>query len=139
IHNLVIVEKENTIDELISDSDKKNLSSELISKDRKENDISETISENENIINLIPLHERHSGIMLANTVYTIINNFGLGDKIIAVTTDNASNMNVFENKLEQLLLNNHTNTLFHHARCAAYILNLIAKDGLNEARILVKK
>jgi hypothetical protein len=91
------------------------------------------------LLDLIPLHERHTGTILANTIYTTINYFGLGEKIIAVTTDNASNMNVFGREFTQLLLNNHGNTLFRHIRCAAHILNLIVKDGLNEAGLSIKK
>ena len=85
------------------------------------------------LLDLIPLHERHTGVTLANTVYTTINNFGLGEKIMAITTDNASNMNVFGQKFAQLLSDNHGNTLFHRVRCAAHILNLVVKDGLDAA------
>src|SRR6266540_4268540 len=84
------------------------------------------------LLDLIPLHERHTGVILANTIYTTINEFGLGEKIIAITTDNASNMNVFGQKFSQLLSDNHDNTLFRRVRCAAHILNLIVKDGLDE-------
>ncbi|CAB4444399.1 unnamed protein product [Rhizophagus irregularis] len=61
------------------------------------------------LLDLVPLHERHTGATLANTMYTIINDFGLGEKIIAITTDNASNMNVFGQNFTQLLSDNHGN------------------------------
>src|SRR5438034_464610 len=89
------------------------------------------------LLNLIPFHERHTGITLANTVYTTINDFGLGEKIIAIITDNASNMNVFGQKFTQLLSNNHGNVLFRRIRCAAHILNLVVRDGLDAVRKLI--
>ncbi|CAB4496166.1 unnamed protein product [Rhizophagus irregularis] len=83
------------------------------------------------LLDLVPLHERHTGVTLANTMYTIINDFGLGEKIIAITTDNASNMNVFGQNFTQLLSDNHGNVLSRRVRCAAHILNLVVRDGLD--------
>src|SRR5439155_1433990 len=76
---------------------------------------------------------------LANTVYITINNFGLGEKIIAITTNNAFNMNVFGQNFAQLLSNNHGNALFHQVRYAAHILNLVVKDGLDAAEKSITK
>ncbi|CAG8738956.1 4122_t:CDS:2, partial [Acaulospora morrowiae] len=70
------------------------------------------------LFDLIPLHERYTGTNLANIIDTIISNFNLGKKIMAITTDNAYNMDAFGQK------------------CAAHILNLIVKDGLEEAKML---
>ncbi|CAB4377208.1 unnamed protein product [Rhizophagus irregularis] len=83
------------------------------------------------LLDLVSLYERHTGVTLANTMYTIINDFGLGEKIIAITTDNASNMNVFGQNFTQLLSDNHGNVLSRRVRCAAHILNLVVRDGLD--------
>ncbi|CAG8505188.1 13171_t:CDS:2 [Cetraspora pellucida] len=50
------------------------------------------------LLDLIPLHERHTEIILANTIYNIINDFDFGEKIISVITDNALNMDMFEHE-----------------------------------------
>ncbi|CAG8811259.1 1684_t:CDS:2, partial [Cetraspora pellucida] len=97
----------NIHDLMATDNEEENTINEMINKSEKENIISEIFS-----------------VMLTNTTYTTINAFGLGNKVIAVTTDNVSNMNVFGDKL---------------AKCAAHILNLVARDGLNEAGLSVKK
>ncbi|CAG8761808.1 16027_t:CDS:2, partial [Rhizophagus irregularis] len=49
----------------------------------------------------------------------------------AITTDNASNMNVFGQNFTQLLSDNHGNVLSRRVRCAAHILNLVVRDGLD--------
>ncbi|CAG8521004.1 12500_t:CDS:2 [Acaulospora morrowiae] len=91
------------------------------------------------LLDLISLHERHTSTVLVDIIYTVINDFNLCEKIIAITTDNASNMNLFEHKFSQLLSNNHGNTSFHRIRCAAHILNLIVRNGLEEAKALIAK
>ncbi|CAG8457507.1 600_t:CDS:2 [Acaulospora morrowiae] len=91
------------------------------------------------LLDLIPLHERHTGTNLANIIDTIISDFNLGKKIMAITTDNAYNMNAFGQKFAQLLSTKYNNTIFRRIRCAAHILNLIVKDGLKEAKVPVKK
>ncbi|CAG8755743.1 13869_t:CDS:2, partial [Cetraspora pellucida] len=60
-------------------------------------------------------------------------------KKLSVTTDNALNMDVFGCKFAHLLLDNHENRLFHRIRCAAHVLNLIVKDGLDVAGSSIKK
>ncbi|CAG8525330.1 12852_t:CDS:2 [Cetraspora pellucida] len=150
IHDLMAAdnEEENTINEIINKSEKENIISKIFSDNEKENSISEITSNNESVVNENDEYKRqikksrpchlvwnyftwnkdYTSVMLANTTYTTINAFGLGNKVIAVTTDNVSNMNVFEDELAKLLLENYENTLFCHVRYAAHILNLVAKD-----------
>src|SRR5207248_1925780 len=55
--------------------------------------------------------------------------FSLTNKILAITTDNASNMLKFGDELKNLLqpITNHS---FMHLRCAAHVLNIAVKHGL---------
>ncbi|CAG8777481.1 12142_t:CDS:2, partial [Cetraspora pellucida] len=82
------------------------------------------------LLDLVPLHERHTGKTIANTVYNTINYFDLEENIISVTTDNASNMDIFKYEFEWLLFENHGNILFHYVRF---------KDGLDEVGLSIKK
>ncbi|CAG8516237.1 16548_t:CDS:2 [Acaulospora morrowiae] len=88
------------------------------------------------LIDLIPFL---GDIELVDTIYTTINEFNLGEKIISITTDDTPNMDVFEQELTKMLYNNHDNTLFRHIRCPTHTLNLMAKNGLAEAERIVTK
>ncbi|CAG8832724.1 16953_t:CDS:1, partial [Racocetra persica] len=46
------------------------------------------------LLDFIPLHERHIGYFLAETLFNLIEDFGLGKKILSMTANNASNMDV---------------------------------------------
>src|SRR6266542_1745459 len=62
----------------------------------------------------------HTGEAIAKEIYKVLVEFGLENKTISLTTDNASNMvacaKILESKFE------HT---FIHYRCVAHILNII--------------
>jgi len=65
---------------------------------------------------------------IATTVLEILDFFGLCDKVISITLDNASaNLNVI-NMLEPRLCP--ISKYAFHVRCAAHILNLVVNDGV---------
>jgi Protein of unknown function (DUF 659) len=76
----------------------------------------------------------HTGQSIANEIYKIIEEFGLQNRVISMTTDNASNMTACAKALENKF--DHT---FIHYRCVAHILNLIVTAGLNVINTPIKK
>ena len=76
----------------------------------------------------------HTGQSIADKIYEILVEFGLENKTISMTTDNASNMvscaKILESKFE------HT---FIHYRCVVHILNIIVTAGLNTINAPIKK
>ncbi|CAJ0768359.1 20326_t:CDS:2, partial [Entrophospora sp. SA101] len=64
------------------------------------------------LLNFIPLNESHTGVYLANKILDTLEEFSLCKKVLAMTTDNGSNMD------------------FMHLRCGAHVLNLAVKEGI---------
>lgn len=83
------------------------------------------------LLDLIPLHERHTGRNLAETLMKSIRFFGIGNNIISITTDNAGNMDTLAQTLGTELRSEFNNTEFGHMRCAAHVLNLAVRQGLS--------
>ncbi|CAG8853779.1 13471_t:CDS:1, partial [Gigaspora margarita] len=72
---------------------------------------------------------------IANKVYSLLEEFKIETNVIALTTDNGSNMISAANFLQdKLILNN-----FCHYRYIAHILNLIVLVGLNIIAVPIKK
>ena len=92
--------------------------------------INENWSSSKILLDMVPLHERHTGNYIAEKVFETITYYGIGSKILAVTTDNASSMVVFGNMLNEMLQSNYGNYDFEHVRCAAHVLNLAVSDGM---------
>ncbi|CAG8821633.1 34050_t:CDS:1, partial [Racocetra persica] len=91
------------------------------------------------LLDFIPLHEKHTGYFLAETLFNLIEDFGLGKKILSMTADNASNMDVCGQYLTSMLSFHYENTTFHRLRCAMHILNLAVVNGLSEIDKSTKK
>ncbi|CAG8757276.1 10952_t:CDS:2, partial [Dentiscutata erythropus] len=47
------------------------------------------------LLDMISLHEQHTGSYISKKVLEMISFYGIGSRIISVTTDNAPNMDVF--------------------------------------------
>ena len=77
----------------------------------------------------------HTGEAIANEIYRVLSEFGLENKIIAMITDNASNMVSCAKNLNIKLEHN---TIIHY-RCVAHILNLIVTAGLDVIKTPIKK
>ena len=72
--------------------------------------------------------KKKTGIYIATTVLEILDFFGLCDKVVSITLDNASaNLNAI-NLLEPRLCP--ISKYAFHVRCAAHILNLVVSDGV---------
>ncbi|KAL3370645.1 hypothetical protein AABB24_007614 [Solanum stoloniferum] len=72
--------------------------------------------------------KKKTGMYIATTVLEILDFFGLCDKVISITLDNASaNLNAI-NMLEPRLCP--ISKYAFHVRCAAHILNLVVSDGV---------
>ena len=81
------------------------------------------------LLDLIPIHESHTGLIFAENVFNTLETYHLGNKILAVTTDNAANMITFGQHLKEMLNDNYNND-FMHFRCAAHILNIAVQEGI---------
>ncbi|KAF5324122.1 hypothetical protein D9619_011280 [Psilocybe cf. subviscida] len=82
------------------------------------------------LLDIVELAKSHSGKNLADTFKKVLADFGVEDKLLGVTCDNASNMDTMIEVLEELLpefpgASNQT-------RCFAHILNLVAKSILRQ-------
>ena len=72
--------------------------------------------------------KKKTGIYIATTMLEILDFFGLCDKVVSITLDNASaNLNAI-NMLEPRLCP--ISKYAFHVRCAAHILNLVVSDGV---------
>ena len=91
------------------------------------------------LLDIIPLHERHTGKNLAAAFLETIEYYDIGSRILTVTTDNASNMVVFGSELAKVLAEKYNNYEFTHLRCAAHILNLVVKEGMQRATPSITK
>jgi hypothetical protein len=82
------------------------------------------------LLDIIPIHENHTGLALANNFLNTLKDYNIGSKILAVTTDNAGNMVTFGQHLSKMLAEEYNNNEFMHLRCAAHILNLAVQAGI---------
>jgi len=99
------------------------------------------------VIGLRLIEVKHSGENIAERVAAVVEEFGLIDKIFAITLDNASSnakametwTHMFSSYLgsdpspEPLDPNKRKYTLVHQ-RCACHIINLIVKSGLKRLK-----
>jgi hypothetical protein len=78
------------------------------------------------LLDIIPFSTRHTGENIAQQIIRVLDEFNISHKIIALTTDNESAMVV----CGRVLANELSSTNFSHYRCAAHVLNLAVKQGL---------
>jgi hypothetical protein len=91
------------------------------------------------LLDVFEIPSPHTGQIIANIILSLLNEFQLENKILALTSDNASNIVLASSIVKDTLANNFSNTSFQHIRCAAHIMNLAVKKGLNLAnRYLIK-
>ena len=83
----------------------------------------------------VPFVPPHSGIGLTEKVYHLVGRWGIENKLLSITLDNASANDVFVDMLKNQF--NLKNALlskgsFFHVRCCARILNLVVQEGMKE-------
>jgi hypothetical protein len=81
---------------------------------------------------------KHTGDNIAEAIIKVVENFGLTNKIFAVTLDNASSNTSAMNTLGPVFGTYATSFLLHQ-RCACHIINLIAKTVLKNLKPHLKK
>ena len=91
------------------------------------------------LLDFIPLHESHTGLFLADKIIVMLEEFSLGSKLLALTTDNGSNMITLAENLKVSLALKYNNNNFLHFRCVAHVLNLAVKEGLKLIDEPIKK
>jgi hypothetical protein len=71
----------------------------------------------------------HTGENIAERVMTVLEDYGVVNKVFSITLDNTSSNSKAMEKLSALF-SGYVGTLFLHQRCACHIINLIVKCGL---------
>ncbi|CAG8631490.1 4121_t:CDS:2, partial [Scutellospora calospora] len=85
------------------------------------------------VLDIFHFKRSHTGKIIADKLYNLLEEFEIETKVIALTTDNSSNMISAANFLQDKL------TDFCHYRCIAHILNLVVSAGLNLLDNSIKK
>jgi len=85
---------------------------------------------------ILDVVESHSGVNLAAVFAKILNEFGIAEKCLGITCDNASNNDVMIDELVDLLPN--YPGAANRCRCFLHIVNLIAKTLLKQFEVLKK-
>lgn len=83
------------------------------------------------LLDIIPFNISHSGINIASEIMQVLQEFNISNKVIALTTDNASVMLVCGKEIASAIEDKFSSMIFSYYRCAAHVLNLGVKQGLN--------
>lgn len=85
-------------------------------------------------IDLSVLQGEHSGSNLAKSLSEVFNEYDIWNQILAITTDNASNMDTLFQELEEMCQEKMIdfNKEEHRVRCMAHIINLACKALMTE-------
>ncbi|CAB5349096.1 unnamed protein product [Rhizophagus irregularis] len=90
----------------------------------------------DSLLDFIKLSGPHSGENLRNAFVESCNDFGILEKIFAITSDNASNNDTFMRYLEDVCQNKsiNFNAVDNYCRCIAHIMNLAVQDILKQIK-----
>jgi hypothetical protein len=81
------------------------------------------------------LEGKHSGLNLCTVLRVVLDKYGIADRILAITTDNASNNGTLTKELQQALSMVNFNARGGHISCLAHVLQLSLKELLGKIRI----
>ncbi|KIL55792.1 hypothetical protein M378DRAFT_53553, partial [Amanita muscaria Koide BX008] len=82
------------------------------------------------LLDILEVAQSHSGLNLAAAFANVLEDFGISDKILSITCDNASNNDTMIEELEDLVAAFPGET--NRTRCFAHIINLVAKSVLQQ-------
>jgi hypothetical protein len=91
------------------------------------------------LLDLIPINGSHTAGLITSKLLQILEEFNINNNILALTTDNGSNMIACGSQLATELDEKFNNMAFTHYRCAAHIINLAVKAGMNYVGNEIKK
>ena len=91
------------------------------------------------LLDIIPINGSHTAELITNNLLQIFEEFNINHKILALTTDNGSNMIACGDQIATELDQGFNNMVFTHYRCAAHIINLAVKAGMNHVGNEIKK
>lgn len=81
------------------------------------------------ILDICPMPQPHTGEAIKDILLSVVTEFGIGDKLLTLATDNASSM-VSGFKLLAVEMRVKYNREIYHIRCSTHVLNLAVQDGL---------
>jgi len=81
------------------------------------------------VLDVIPMSYPHTAEVIKDLLMTIIEDFGIEEKVLALTTDNASSMVKAFSLLEMEMCTKYNRAIFH-IRCSAHVINLAVQEGL---------
>ncbi|CAG8579081.1 2591_t:CDS:2, partial [Scutellospora calospora] len=90
------------------------------------------------LLDLIHYLDHHYGTHTKDLLLTLFNKFKIIQNIMGLTTDNDASMIVAGREL-QVALSSLENNNFVHCRCAAHILNIAVKHGMQLETIIIEK
>jgi hypothetical protein len=82
------------------------------------------------LLDIMSFTTRHTETNIADAIISILREFHILEKTLALTTDNESAMIVCGRTIAEELAYERNNQSFRHYRCSAHILNLAAQQGI---------
>jgi hypothetical protein len=86
---------------------------------------------NEVLLGFEPLHGKHSSANLSDIVLDILRKYEIEDRVLAVTTNNASNNDTLIKSLQQSLTDN---TILIRIPCLAHVIQLSLNELLSKLK-----
>ena len=91
------------------------------------------------LLDIIPFAVRHTGVNIAQEIMRVLEEFNISTKIIVLTTDNDSAMLACGREIADTFDNEISLMNFSHYHCAAHVLNLGVKKGLEAVNSSITK
>ncbi|CAG8771390.1 17507_t:CDS:2 [Racocetra fulgida] len=91
------------------------------------------------LLDFIPFDEAHTAANQADMIIKLLKEMGIGQKLLGITTDNASNMISMRRILKEKLHVEFNNESVQHFRCGAHVLNLGVEEGIKLISKEIKK